>query len=79
MKMLATVLTGFLQRPVEDRTGLTGRYTYKLEYAPDEVPSDGEVASVFAALQEQLGLRLDPARGTVVTVVVDRAARPSGN
>jgi uncharacterized protein (TIGR03435 family) len=78
MKMLATVLTGYLQRPVEDRTGLMGRYTYKLEYAPEEATEEPG-PSVFAALQEQLGLRLDPARGSVVTVVVDRASRPTGN
>ena len=80
MHMLATVLTGLMQRPVEDRTGLTGRYTYKLEFAPDEAPADAEPApSVFAALQEQLGLKLEPARGTLKSVVIDRAQRPSAN
>ena len=81
MQMLATVLTGLMQRPVEDRTGLTGRYTYKLEYAPEEVPADAETLgpSVFAALQEQMGLKLEPARGALQMIVIDRAQRPSAN
>ena len=81
MQMLATVLSGMLQRPVEDRTGLTGRYTYRLSYAPEEAPADAESLgpSVFAALQEQLGLKLESSRGTVRTIVIDRAQRPSEN
>lgn len=81
MQMLATVLTGLLQRPVEDRTGLTGRYTYKLEYAPDEAPADTDsvAPSIFAALQEQMGLKLEAARGELQTIVIDRAQRPSAN
>ena len=83
MAMLATVLTGMLQRPVEDRTGLTGRYTYKLEYRQED-PGGGDSTastrpSVFAALQEQMGLKLESARTAVKTIVIDRAERPSEN
>jgi bla regulator protein BlaR1 len=90
MQMLATVLSGMLGRHVEDRTGLTGRYTYKVEYSPEfalegkasgEAPSDANSPgpSVFTALQEQLGLKLESTRGTLETLVIDRAEKPSGN
>ena len=83
MTMLAAVLSGMLRRPVEDHTGLTGRYTYTLEYRQEE-SAGGEPAastgpSVFAALQEQMGLRLEAGRVAVKTIVIDRAERPSDN
>ncbi len=83
MEMLATVLGNFLGKPVEDRTGLTDRYDYKLEYGQEAGPgAPGEPvegASVFTALQEQLGLKLESIRGTVETMVIERADRPSAN
>ena len=83
IRMLATVLSNYLGRQVEDRTGLTGRYDYKLEYAQDPTPGEpGEAAvggSIFWALQEQLGLRIESSRGTIETVVIERASKPSGN
>ena len=74
-------LTG---RPVVDRTGLTGAFDFDL--AVDErpgrtgagrspPPDDGP--SIFAALQEQLGLRLESTRGTFDVVVVDAVQRPT--
>jgi bla regulator protein BlaR1 len=81
MPMLATVLSEWLRRPVEDRTGLTGRYDYKLEYAPEtagDAPAEPG-PSVFSALQEQLGLKLESIRGTVKTIVIDRIDKPSAN
>jgi bla regulator protein BlaR1 len=77
MPMLATVLTGFLQRPVVDRTGLDGAYDYKLEYAQE--PGATSDASVFSALQEQLGLKLESSRVTTTTIVIERAERPPEN
>ncbi|HEY1343276.1 MAG TPA: TIGR03435 family protein [Bryobacteraceae bacterium] len=87
MKMLAAVLSQFLGRPVDDRTGLTGRYTYKLEYAQepgaaspaDEPAPNLSGPSIFQAIEEQLGLRLDRATVSIPTIVVDRAEKPSAN
>lgn len=77
-----------LDRPVVDRTGLTGKFDFDLEWAPDETQFGGEVpvaptgASAppfFTAIQQQLGLRLEATRGPVEALVVDKAARPSAN
>jgi uncharacterized protein (TIGR03435 family) len=86
MQMLATVLTNWLGRPVEDRTGLTGNYDYILSYARDPDPLGDHPApdapgapSLITALQEQLGLKLESARGSIETLVIDRAQKPSAN
>jgi uncharacterized protein (TIGR03435 family) len=87
MHMLAALLSNWLERPVMDRTGLTGTYDYKVEYAQDsgpEIPADAVPAnfsgpSIFIALQEQLGLKLESMRAEVETIVIDRAERPSAN
>jgi uncharacterized protein (TIGR03435 family) len=77
-----------LDRPVVDKTGLTGRYDFDLEWAPDETQFGGEVpaasadapsAPLFSAIQQQLGLKLEAARGPVEALVVDKAERPSEN
>jgi uncharacterized protein (TIGR03435 family) len=77
-----------LDRPVVDKTGLTGRYDFDLEWAPDETQFGGEVppasaeaqaAPLFSAIQQQLGLRLEATRGPVQALVVDKAERPSAN
>jgi uncharacterized protein (TIGR03435 family) len=76
-----------LDRPVLDRTGLTGRYDFDLEFAPDESlfggalkgAGDGTKPGLFAAMQEQLGLRLEATRGLVNSMVVDKIDRPSEN
>ena len=77
-----------------DKTGLDGRYDFRLLYTPDnykppkeegisrnssEARPDPEGPGVFSALQEQLGLRLEAGKGPVEMLVVDRAERPSGN
>jgi uncharacterized protein (TIGR03435 family) len=81
MRMLASVLTQYVGRPVVDRTGLTGNYDYKLKYAddPDPEATVSEGASIFTALQEQLGLKLESARVPIDTIVVERVSRPSAN
>ncbi len=77
-----------LDRPVVDKTGLTGRYDFDLEWAPDETQFGGEVPvasadapslPLFSAIQQQLGLRLEATRGPIAALVVDRAERPSAN
>jgi uncharacterized protein (TIGR03435 family) len=71
-----------IDRIVVDKTGLTGRYDFELIYsrqttqastAPDAAPD------IFTALQEQLGLKLEPIKGPLETIVVDRVERPSEN
>jgi uncharacterized protein (TIGR03435 family) len=77
-----------LDRPVVDRTGLSGRYDFDLEWAPDETQFGGDVPSasaaapaapLFVAIQQQLGLRFEATRGAVAAMVVDGAERPSAN
>jgi uncharacterized protein (TIGR03435 family) len=68
-----------MDRPVVNRTGLTGKFSIHLEYAPDPAVDDAAGRSIFTALQEQLGLKLEPARGPREFLVIDRVERPSGN
>jgi uncharacterized protein (TIGR03435 family) len=95
MAILAnTILTSVVDRPVVDKTALTGYYDLALpssalrRQAPSPPPGalqplsapspPQEDESVFAAL-EAVGLRLQPAKGQVKTLVIDRVERPSGN
>ena len=68
------------RRPVVDRTGLAGDFTFDLEFAPAD-PGLGEsaAASVFTAVQEQLGLKLESGKVPAEIIVIDRAERPSEN
>ena len=60
-------------RIVVDRTGLTGVWDFDLKYSPPNAPnSDTDRPSIFTALQEQLGLRLDATTGPVEVLVIDR-------
>jgi uncharacterized protein (TIGR03435 family) len=65
-----------LGRPVIDKTGLTGRFVFRYSYAPED---DTAGTSLFAALQQQLGLRVEPAKGTGERIVVEHAERPTAN
>jgi uncharacterized protein (TIGR03435 family) len=89
MARLASLLRGLVGRPVLDRSGLVAAFDLELEWSSDlglsstppgaagaaELRADG--LSLFTALQDQLGLRLDATRGTVEVVVVDRAEPPT--
>ncbi len=80
MEQLAVTLSGQTDRPVVDRTGLTGRYAFGLAWAPTGVPGVAdEVPSIFTAVQEQLGLKLEPRAMPVSAIVIDRVERPSPN
>jgi uncharacterized protein (TIGR03435 family) len=79
-------LTHFLQRQlgksIVDRTGLAGNYDFKLNWTPDPgttaAPADAESGpSLLTAIQEQLGLRLEPAKAPIQILVVDHIERPS--
>jgi len=91
---LVNFLTNQLGRPVYDKTGLTGLFDLKLEWTPggEQVPgpfgpnpnappppADPSGPSLFTALQEQLGLRLESTKGPVEVVVIDSAQKPSEN
>ncbi len=67
-----------VDRPVVDETGLVGRYDFTLEWANPQNAADTR-ASIFTAMVEQLGLRLEPRRIQMEYVVIDRAELPSGN
>jgi bla regulator protein blaR1 len=94
MEMVAQVLSNTMGRPVVDKTGLTGKYDFVLEWTPDPgvdaraqgfgdgintpAPAPGG-PTIFTALQEQLGLRLDSQKGPVENTVIDRVEKPSEN
>jgi uncharacterized protein (TIGR03435 family) len=63
---------------VVDKTGLTGKFDFELEWAPAQAETDDH-AGIFTALQEQLGLKLESAKVPVEAVVIDRAEKPSEN
>ena len=84
MQQLAEVLQVLSGRPVANRTGLAGTFDFDLQWTSGPValapgvtapPDDGP--SIFAALPEQLGLRLEPGRDTFDVVVVDAVQRPT--
>jgi uncharacterized protein (TIGR03435 family) len=80
MAWFAAVLEGVLGRPLIDRTGFTGSFKVRLEFAPvSNTDPDNTKPSIFTALQEQLGLRLDARNGPAEIIVVDHAERPSEN
>jgi bla regulator protein blaR1 len=94
MQMLVLNLANSLDRAVLDKTGLAGKYDFKLEWSLDALNVSSPIAatgaetptapepngpSLFAALQEQLGLRLEPQKAPVETLVIDHVARPSEN
>jgi len=74
---LAQHLSSIVGRPVQDATGLAGNYDLHLSFSPDL--RDSDKPSVFAALQDQLGLRLEPARGPIESIVIVTAALPDEN
>ena len=74
LSVLATVLSRFMHQPVLDETGLKGRYVVKLDWTPDSnVEQTGP--SIYTALQEQLGLKLESRKGPIEVLVIDRAER----
>jgi uncharacterized protein (TIGR03435 family) len=88
MAALAAVMQrSALDRPVVDQTGLSGRYDFDLEWTPDETQFGGQVrgtpsapkVDLFAAMQQQLGLRLEATRGPIAALVIDQVERPSAN
>jgi uncharacterized protein (TIGR03435 family) len=83
-QFLSTTLTDGLSsrvdRIVVDQTGLQGTYDIDLRWSAENAEAgDSPGPSIFGAVQEQLGLRLEPARGPVEVLVIDRVKKPSEN
>ncbi len=89
-------LLSLLDRPVINKTGISGRFDIHLEFSREgtrfaamplmrnsdgasHASDSGEASSIFTAVQEQLGLKLEPAKGPVEVVVIDRVERPTEN
>jgi uncharacterized protein (TIGR03435 family) len=79
-----------MDRPIVDHTGIAGKYDFKLEWTPDISQGDvsspvalqdgqGEAPSLFTAIQEQLGLKMEAAKEPADVLVIDRAEKPSDN
>jgi uncharacterized protein (TIGR03435 family) len=76
-------------RLVVDKTGLTGRYAFTLAWTPEQMPTEAPPPGIppidpngpqlLTALQEQLGLKLLPARGPVEVVVIDSVEQPTSD
>ena len=86
MADLVFKLSRLLDRPVVNNTALEGNFDFKLEWTPDSGPGTPDAPvetsfgpSLFTALQQQLGLRLEAAKGPMDVLVIDRADRPSEN
>ena len=89
MEQLARNLVGGVGRIVVDKTGLPGYYDFNLTFAPEGPPPppgapagpapDPGAPSLFTAMQEQLGLKLEPGRAPISVLVIDRAQRPAAD
>jgi uncharacterized protein (TIGR03435 family) len=81
MTQIGLILTRHAGRQVIDRTELPGVFDLELRWAPD--PSigarDASLPSIFTALEEQLGLKLEPARLPIDVLVIDRVEQPTSN
>jgi uncharacterized protein (TIGR03435 family) len=78
--MFVVQLSQELGRSVIDKTGLMGKYDFKLDWTPDTpLPADASGPSIFTAIQENLGLKLQSARGPVEILVIDRVEKPDAN
>jgi len=86
MSLLASNLSGQVQRIVVDRTGLSGGWDFEITFAPERPlnpppgvefpPADPNAPSLFTAMQEQLGLKLQSTKGPVEVLVVERVEQP---
>ena len=73
-------------RDVIDKTGLTGKYDIDLHWtpepvaaSPDSAPLDVAGPTIFTALEEQLGLKLEPTKGDVKTLIIEHIEPPTPN
>ena len=84
LRTLTVSLAPFVDRPIVDQTGLTGNWEARLEWTPDRVVPDApaptrDAPSLLTALQEQLGLKMEVARGPAEVLVIESVSRPTDN
>ena len=80
MDALAAQLAGTTSHIVQNKTGLTGVYDFTLQYDDSNPPPpDSTAPSIYTALEEQLGLKLESSKGPVQVLVIDYVERPSAN
>lgn len=83
MEFIPMVFALALERHVENKTGVEGNYDFELHYAPmgqtASSATDESAPSIFTAVQEQMGLKLQPGKGPVWVIVVDHAEMPTEN
>jgi uncharacterized protein (TIGR03435 family) len=82
MADFAFIMQFFLDRPMVDQTGLTGRYDFSLRWTFDETQASSDpnaAPGIFTAIQEQLGLKLDAVKAKADVLVIDHVERPSAN
>ncbi len=92
MAFLANSLSQMVQRVVTDKTGLAGNYEFEVRFTPEgpqpgpvapppggpaPLPADPNAPSIYTAVQEQLGLKLEGARGPVSVLVIDKVEPPT--
>jgi uncharacterized protein (TIGR03435 family) len=83
MAFIPVIFEIVLERPVEDKTGMEGNFDFDLHWTPMDAAKDSGAEdagpSLFTAVQEQMGLKLQPGKGPVWVIVVDHAEMPSEN
>jgi uncharacterized protein (TIGR03435 family) len=83
MPELIGILSDEVGRTVTDKTGFTETFNFRLDFFPDLLANGNPGAetgtSIVTALQDQLGLRLESAKGPVEVLIIDHAERPSAN
>jgi uncharacterized protein (TIGR03435 family) len=80
LRALTGTLSSMVEAPVIDKTGLTGAYSFKLQMGRDWSANDPDGwPSIFTAVQEQLGLKLEPERESVPNLIVDHISKPTEN
>ncbi len=81
MEKFAEALSGNLDRPVKDMTQLEGEYHFQLEWTPDNgMRDEASEFSIFTAIQEQLGLKLEAGNEAIELLVIDKAEKvPTSN
>lgn len=79
LSMFAGLLGMVLDRPVIDKTGITNQVTIHLVFSPDDSPVPSDAPGIFQAVQEELGLKLVPAKGPMDVLVIDHIERPTEN
>jgi uncharacterized protein (TIGR03435 family) len=78
MPDMAAALRRQAGRPVEDHTDLKGNFDFQIEWSSQE-SADSAYPSLFTVLKEELGLKLQPAKGTTETLIIDQITQPTAN